>query len=149
MSPLITGGRSRHAAGSSPLTSTLTGLEGILDSVEANIFVADPDFVLVHRFHKDPAAIEGILRNPRNFPYRFGNVVLDGRINAVTDDAGAMPGYCIAWEDVTQQEAIEETARQVAAQPAAASTELTVTAPPWTSTPRRPPPGPAPRPPSR
>ena len=36
-----------------------------------------------------------------------------------------MLGYCIAWEDVSEQERIEETARQDAAQPAAASAELT------------------------
>ena len=162
MPPLLPGMRTRRAAGTTPLTSTLTGLKGILDSVEANIFVADLDFVLVyanraavrtavtfaheiedvfgiglgellfgsiHRFHKNPAAIERILRNPDNFPYksthRFGNVVLEGQINAVTDDAGTMLGYCIAWEDVTEQERIEETARQVAAQLAAASAELT------------------------
>ena len=162
MSPLLARGRSRRAPGTSPLTSTLSGLKGILDSVEANIFVADLDFVLVyanraavrtavtfaheiedvfgiglgellfgsiHRFHKDPAAIERILRNPKNFPYRsthrFGNVVLEGQINAVTDEAGTMLGYCIAWEDVTEQERIEETAREVAAQLAAASAELT------------------------
>ena len=161
MSPLFTGGRSRRAAGTSPLTSTLPGLKGILDSVEANIFVADLDFVLVyanraavrtavtfaheiedvfgiglgellfgsiHRFHKDPAAIERILRNPDNFPYRsthrFGNVVLEGQINAVTDDAGTILGFCIAWENTTEQQGIEETARQVAEQLAAASVEL-------------------------
>src|SRR5436853_2978856 len=82
----------------------------------------------IHRFHKDPARIERILKDPKNFPYlsthRFGRVVLEGQINAVTDDAGTILGYCIAWENVTEQEGIEETARQVAEQLAAASSEL-------------------------
>jgi methyl-accepting chemotaxis protein len=86
----------------------------------------------VHRFHKDPARIERILRNPANFPYlsthRFGDVVLEGQINAVTDDAGTILGYCLAWEDVSAQAAIEQTAREVAEQLAAASAELSALA---------------------
>ena len=82
----------------------------------------------IHRFHKDPARIEKILRNPANFPYRsthrFGGVVLEGQINAVTDEAGTILGYCIAWENVTEQEGLEERARQVAGQLAAASAQL-------------------------
>src|SRR4051794_850672 len=42
----------------------------------------------IHRFHKDPGRIERILRDPKKFPFRsthrFGNVVLEGQINAVT-----------------------------------------------------------------
>src|SRR5689334_13098752 len=82
----------------------------------------------IHRFHKDPARIERILRNPKNFPYRsthrFGTVVLEGQINAVTDDDGVILGYCIAWENVTEQDGIEEKARQVAEALAAASAQL-------------------------
>ena len=82
----------------------------------------------IHRFHKDPARIERILKDPKSFPFlsthRFGNVVLQGQVNPVTDDAGTILGYCIAWENVTEQEGIEETARRVAEQLAAASAEL-------------------------
>src|SRR5690349_19146869 len=82
----------------------------------------------IHRFHKNPERIERILRDPKNFPYRschrFGNVVLEGQINAVTDDDGTILGYCIAWENVTEQEGVEEKARQVAEQLAAASAQL-------------------------
>jgi PAS domain-containing protein len=82
----------------------------------------------VHRFHQDPGRIERILRDPRNFPFRsthrFGAVVLEGQVNAVTDDDGTILGYCIAWEDVTEQQGIEETARRVAEQLAAASAQL-------------------------
>ena len=82
----------------------------------------------IHRFHKNPERIERILRNPANFPYRsthrFGGVVLHGQINAVTDDAGTILGYCLAWEDVSAQERLEESARDLAQQLAAASTHL-------------------------
>jgi methyl-accepting chemotaxis protein len=82
----------------------------------------------IHRFHADPQGIERILRNPANFPYRsthrFGSVVLHGQISAVTDDAGTILGYCLAWENVSEQAGIEETARQVAEQLAAASAQL-------------------------
>jgi methyl-accepting chemotaxis protein len=88
----------------------------------------DELFGSIHRFHKDPARIERILRDPKNFPYRsthrFGGVVLQGQINAVTDDAGTMLGYCIAWEDVTAQERIEARAREVAEELAAGSAQL-------------------------
>jgi PAS domain-containing protein len=82
----------------------------------------------IHRFHKDPARIERILRNPASFPFlsthRFGTVVLQGQINAVTGDDGAVIGYCIAWEDVSAQERMEDAARQVAEQLADASAQL-------------------------
>jgi PAS domain-containing protein len=82
----------------------------------------------IHRFHRDPARIERILRDPANFPHRsfhrFGNVVLEGQINAVTDDAGAVIGYCIAWEDVTAREGVEQRVREVAERLAEASAQL-------------------------
>ena len=82
----------------------------------------------IHRFHADPQGIERILRNPGNLPYRsthrFENVVLHGQISVVTDDAGTILGYCLAWENVSEQEGIEKTARRVAEQLAAASAEL-------------------------
>jgi methyl-accepting chemotaxis protein len=82
----------------------------------------------IHRFHKDPQRIERLLRNPANLPYRsthrFGSVVLHGQINAVTDDAGRIFGYCLAWEDVSAQEELEESARQLAHQLDADSTHL-------------------------
>jgi methyl-accepting chemotaxis protein len=85
-------------------------------------------FGSIHRFHKDPARIERILRDPRSFPYkgdfRFGGVVLQGDINAITDDAGTLIGYCVAWKDITQQESAEQTAQLVAGQLADASAQL-------------------------
>ena len=85
-------------------------------------------FGSIHRFHKDPARVERILRDPRNFPYRgnfrFGGVVLQGDINAITGDDGEVVGYCVAWRDITEQEKVEETARQVAGQLAESSAQL-------------------------
>lgn len=85
-------------------------------------------FGSIHRFHKDPARIERILRDPRNFPYqgnfRFGGVVLHGDVNAITDDAGTLIGYCVAWHDFTAQEGVEETARRVAGSLVDASAQL-------------------------
>ena len=85
-------------------------------------------FGSIHRFHKDPARIERILRDPRNFPYRgnfrFGGIVLLGDVNAITGDDGAVIGYCVAWRDITAQEGIEESARQVAGQLADSSAQL-------------------------
>jgi methyl-accepting chemotaxis protein len=83
----------------------------------------------IHRFHSDPGRIERILRNPASFPFlsthRFGRVVLEGQVNAVTDEAGTVLGWCIAWEDVSEREELEANARQVAAHLAEASAQLT------------------------
>jgi Methyl-accepting chemotaxis protein (MCP) signalling domain len=85
-------------------------------------------FGSIHRFHQDPARVERILRDPASFPYRgnfpFGSVVLQGDINAVTGEDGAVIGYCVAWRDITEREGIEERARRVAAQLAEASAQL-------------------------
>jgi methyl-accepting chemotaxis protein len=82
----------------------------------------------IHRFHKNPGRIERILRDPANLPYRsthrFGRVLLRGQINSVTDEQGTLLGWCIAWEDVSEQEAIQEQARQVAVHLAETSAHL-------------------------
>lgn len=61
----------------------------------------------IHRFHKDPAAIERILRNPANFPreaqFTFGGITLKTLINGVFDDEGTLYGYVVAWENVTER----------------------------------------------
>jgi uncharacterized protein YoxC len=145
--PLVT---PRRRAGT-PLLASVESLRAILDSVEANVFVADLDLQLVyanrralataatiepalresfgtgvadllfgsiHRFHKDPARVERILRDPRSFPHRatfaFGPVSLATNINAVTGAGGVILGYCVAWEDISAQQQIEITARRVA-----------------------------------
>jgi methyl-accepting chemotaxis protein len=61
----------------------------------------------IHRFHKDPAKIERILKDPKNFPreaqFAFGGVTLKTLINGVFDDAGTLYGYIVAWENVTEK----------------------------------------------
>ena len=133
----------------------------VLDSAEANVFVADLDFTLIyanrcalrtaaliepelkaafrigvadllfgsiHRFHRDPARVERILRDPKNFPhsatFQFGDVTLATNINAVTDPDGNILAYCVAWDDITSRRKIEQTAGDVAAELATASRHL-------------------------
>ena len=61
----------------------------------------------IHRFHKDPAKIERILKDPKNFPreaqFTFGGITLKTLINGVFDDAGTLYGYIVAWENVTEK----------------------------------------------
>lgn len=127
-----------------------------LDSVEANVFVADLDLNLVyinkcaartlssldreieeafgvrfgdvvggsiHRFHRDPARVERILRDPRNFPHEatftFGSTTLKTRINAIVD-GGQVRGYTVAWSDVSEQVLVEREAARLASDVATA-----------------------------
>lgn len=157
MTGQVTPRQQRHPA----LLERAACLRAILDSIEANVFVADLSFQLlyanrralrtagsldgelraafgvgaaqllfgsIHRFHKDPARIERILRNPQSFPrqavFTFGEVTLSTNINAVTDDTGEIIGYCVAWEDVSAHRRMTETANAVAEDLAAASGRL-------------------------
>ena len=124
----------------------------VLDSVGANVFVADPSLNLVymntkaaetmrtiggeverafrvkladvlggsiHRFHKDPDRIERILHAPNFRPHHaeftFGNVTLEAEINRVTARDGALLGYVVAWQDVSQRVAADRRAAAFAA----------------------------------
>ncbi|HEY0187633.1 MAG TPA: methyl-accepting chemotaxis protein [Cellulomonas sp.] len=134
-----------------PLLGSVETLRAVLDSVEANVFVADLDLVLVyanrramataatiepalresfgtgvadllfgsiHRFHRDPARVERILRDPRSFPHRatfaFGPVSLATNIAAVTGADGVIVGYCVAWDDISDRRVLRETTQRVA-----------------------------------
>lgn len=72
----------------------------------------------IHRFHRDPARIEKLLSNPGNFPHQatfsFGEVQLTTHINAITDDAGQIHGYVVAWDDSTQDESVRTVAAETA-----------------------------------
>jgi len=61
----------------------------------------------IHRFHKDPARIERILRDPKSFPreaqFSFGGITLKTLINGIFDDSGVLYGYIVAWENVTER----------------------------------------------
>ncbi|CAB4543629.1 unannotated protein [freshwater metagenome] len=60
----------------------------------------------IHRFHKDPARIEQILRNvgslPRPVSFAFGGHTLQGFANALHID-GRHVGYVVNWEDMTDE----------------------------------------------
>src|SRR5262245_26628148 len=67
----------------------LKTLEGIEDEIRKAFNVTASQIVggSIHRFHKNPRAVEQILRNPANLPHRadftFGRVTLKTRINGV------------------------------------------------------------------
>jgi methyl-accepting chemotaxis protein len=121
----------------------------VLDEVQTNIIIADPDLTLsyankkamatfrllakdlhqafgvapekmvggsIHRFHKDPAAIERLLDDPTALPrsatFRFGQVVLETRINRIAGEGGTLGGYVVAWEDVSDKVRLDDEVRQ-------------------------------------
>lgn len=72
----------------------------------------------IHRFHRDPRAVEKILRNPSNFPhtteFSFGKVHLRTSINAIYEASGTVEAYVVNWEEVSRQKKLEaERARIV------------------------------------
>jgi methyl-accepting chemotaxis protein len=71
----------------------------------------------IHRFHRDPARIERILREPGQLPrtaqFAFGNVTLRARIEAVRE-RGSLLGYVVAWEDVSDKSRLEAASRESA-----------------------------------
>jgi methyl-accepting chemotaxis protein len=69
----------------------------------------------IHRFHRDPARVEAILRDgfklPHSARFSFGTVTLETRINALKDESGKQIGYIVNWEDVSQAEKLERERR--------------------------------------
>jgi methyl-accepting chemotaxis protein len=65
----------------------------------------------IHRFHKDPRAVEAILRNRSALPHQaemvFGNVVLRTTINGIWDTQGQSQGYIVNWEEVGATKKLE------------------------------------------
>lgn len=61
----------------------------------------------IHRFHRDPAAVERILKNPSLLPhdatFSFSGTTLATRINAAYDSSNNVLAYVVTWEDVTEQ----------------------------------------------
>lgn len=82
----------------------------------------------IHRFHRDPARVERILRDPSNFPHEatftFGEVTLKTTINGIFGPDRQLYGYIVSWDDVSQQEKIEMLVRQVASELAGAATQM-------------------------
>ena len=61
----------------------------------------------IHRFHKNPDAIERILRDPRSLPhtaeFSFGEITLSAQINGIYSQNGQIAGYVVNWDDVTEK----------------------------------------------
>jgi hypothetical protein len=161
MATKMLAGSGTGRGGSAKLLEASRSLRAMLDSVEANVFVADLDFTLIymnrraaatvrsieseiqssfgvawadmlggsiHRFHEDRDRVERILHDPSSFPHKasfsFGRITLATTINGVFDDTGTPYGYVVAWDDVTDQAALEAKAQQLAEDLAAASGQL-------------------------
>ncbi len=61
----------------------------------------------IHRFHRNPDAIERILRNPLALPHEakfdFGSIHLKICINSIIGQGGEIVGYIINWEDKSKK----------------------------------------------
>jgi len=72
----------------------------------------------IHRFHKDPARVERILRGgsylPHDAAFTFGAITLDTHINQITAPDGSVAGYVVAWEDISAKKLSEERAKALA-----------------------------------
>jgi methyl-accepting chemotaxis protein len=70
----------------------------------------------IHRFHRDPAAVERTLADlagfPRDVTFAFGDVTISTRINPVRRD-DAVLGYSVVWEDVTEKLRVEQEVARV------------------------------------
>jgi methyl-accepting chemotaxis protein len=130
-------------------TRPLGHVAATLDSLQANVFLADADLRIVyanpcalrtleaiesalvsafgisvadvvggsiHRFHRDPARVESILRDPSATPHQaqftFGDVTLKANVNAVRD-GDEVVGYVVNWEDVSEAQVIEREMARV------------------------------------
>ena len=66
----------------------------------------------IHRFHRNPARIEAILRDPSAFPrkasFTFGGVTLETRIHRVAHPGDGAFCFIVAWEDVTERVRLEK-----------------------------------------
>jgi methyl-accepting chemotaxis protein len=65
----------------------------------------------IHRFHKDPNAVEAVLRNHSALPHKaeleFGNVILRSTINGLWDQHGQVHGYIVNWDEVKELKEME------------------------------------------
>jgi hypothetical protein len=145
------GATAADAPGSASLVVPGIAGDSVLDQVQANIFVADPQLNLVymnpkaaetlqalapeiervfrvrvadvlggsiHRFHRDPARVERILRDPAFRPHHaeftFGAVTLDTHINRILGPTGEVCGYVVAWADISEKVAAQVRASGMA-----------------------------------
>ena len=70
----------------------------------------------IHRFHRNPARIEAILRDPSAFPrkavFSFGSVTLETRIHRVAHPGEPMFCFIVSWEDVSERIRLEKEVQQ-------------------------------------
>ncbi|MCA8954307.1 MAG: chemotaxis protein [Planctomycetes bacterium] len=89
--------------------TALATIEAIADEIYETFGVRADEILgaSIHRFHRDPARIEKLLRNPKALPhdatFSFGKVTLRTEINSVRGDAGEVLGYVVNWEDVSEE----------------------------------------------
>jgi hypothetical protein len=72
----------------------------------------------IHRFHKDPARIEQVLRSltpgaSHQATFSFGDVTLNTNIAAIYD-GGAVVGFIVAWEDRSELEGANRQVMELA-----------------------------------
>ncbi len=99
-------------------TRTLRTLEPDIEKV-FGVRVADLLGGSIHRFHRDPQRVERILADPSSMPHHaeftFGAVTLDTHINRITGPTGALIGYIVAWQDVSESRASAARVRLLSA----------------------------------
>lgn len=94
-------------------------LSGIKDDIRKEFNVSIEDMVggSIHRFHRNPDAIERILRDPRSLPhtaeFSFGAVTLAAQINGVYDQNSQVLGYVVNWDNVTEKKKTDLQVAQV------------------------------------
>jgi two-component sensor histidine kinase len=123
-------------------------MTGVLDSLQANVFLCDPALNIVsvnalarksflalraevsetfgadveqltgfslYRFFQDPASVEAILSDPALLPHTaeiaIGTTTFRARIDALRGPQGALTGYSVVCEDITQLRAAEAESR--------------------------------------
>jgi methyl-accepting chemotaxis protein len=72
------------------------------------------------RFHRDPANVERILRDPHALPHEteltFGAVTMRTRINVVRRPDGEVAWYVVVWEDVSHEQEIAAQVEELGTQ---------------------------------
>ncbi len=82
--------------------------------IQSHFHISASDIVggSIHRFHKNPARNEAILRDPSAFPrtatFRFGTTSLETRINRVAHPGEPAFCYIVSWEDVSERSRLEK-----------------------------------------
>lgn len=70
----------------------------------------------IHRFHRNPARVESILRDPTAFPrkasFNFGETTLETRIHRVAHPGEPIFCYVVVWEEVSDRMRLERDLRE-------------------------------------